>query len=478
LPKLVQISFSPLLDDPRVRRNADGLAARGWEVAGLGLSGGKSPPPAWPIYGYTRPVPPPAETSTPVSEPEPAGPEPKRGPLKRLRRVVWFTVAAFIGVVPWITARLLRLFNPSLSAMLDRLAHVIWTDIGWPVRMVRLIRLLLTEKPKPRAAKAEKVVEDAATLLQRRQPIQELIALGETIGPADIWVANDWTALPVAQALRDKFGGRVVYDSHEFALEEYAQNPLWRATERPIAASIEGGHIRDAGVVTAVSASIAEALRDEYHLNVPCEAIFNAPARYKGALVERTLADLEQQVRVLYHGIVARGRGLEASIRSVPRWPDNYQLTIRGPESEKGLTDELRALAKKCGVADRVIFAPPVEMVELVASARHYDVGLFALPSHSAQNRFALPNKFFEYMAAGLALVVSDLPEMAHIVRLTGCGALIRGAEEGAITKTICALTPQSILTMKQASRQAAQTYNSEVEAAKLDMLYRSLLVT
>ena len=56
-------------------------------------------------------------------------------------------------------------------------------------------------------------------------------------------------------------------------------------------------------------------------------------------------------------------------------------------------------------------------MTALVREASAYDVGLFALPGNSRHNEFALPNKFFEYVMAGLALCVSDLPEMARLVR-------------------------------------------------------------
>jgi hypothetical protein len=56
-------------------------------------------------------------------------------------------------------------------------------------------------------------------------------------------------------------------------------------------------------------------------------------------------------------------------------------------------------------------------MTDLVREAAAFDVGLFALPRHSNHNRYALPNKFFEYSMAGLALCVSDLPEMGALVR-------------------------------------------------------------
>ena len=51
----------------------------------------------------------------------------------------------------------------------------------------------------------------------------------------------------------------------------------------------------------------------------------------------------------------------------------------------------------------RVRLAPPVPMTSLVQEAAGFDIGLFALPRSSRHNELALPNKFFEYIMAGLA---------------------------------------------------------------------------
>ena len=70
-------------------------------------------------------------------------------------------------------------------------------------------------------------------------------------------------------------------------------------------------------------------------------------------------------------------------------------------------------------IAGRVRLAPPVAMTELVRAAKDFDVGFFALPGSSRHNELALPNKFFEYVTAGLAVCISELPEMARLVRGT-----------------------------------------------------------
>ena len=45
---------------------------------------------------------------------------------------------------------------------------------------------------------------------------------------AAVWLANDWNMLPVAARLAREKGGIYGYDTHEFAIEEFAESRKWR----------------------------------------------------------------------------------------------------------------------------------------------------------------------------------------------------------------------------------------------------------
>ena len=104
-------------------------------------------------------------------------------------------------------------------------------------------------------------------------------------------------------------------------------------------------------------------------------------------------------------------------------------------------------------------------MTDLVASARTFDVGFFAIRGHSLQNTYVLPNKFFEYTMAGLALCVSDLPEMRNLIEQYGMGTLIQSVEKGAIADAINALTAQDIDRLKKRALEAAKQLSWETES-------------
>ena len=92
--------------------------------------------------------------------------------------------------------------------------------------------------------------------------------------------------------------------------------------------AIEGKYVRGAAVVSTVSAGIGERLDRLYDLPRPTLIVRNTP-RYEACSFRPT----GSVVRVLYHGIVVPGRGLEIAIDSVAEWKPQFELTIRGPEN-------------------------------------------------------------------------------------------------------------------------------------------------
>lgn len=275
----------------------------------------------------------------------------------------------------------------------------------------------------------------------------------------DIWLANDWTVLPIARRLAAEQGVPFAYDTHELAVDEYADRLGWRLLQRPVIAAIEQGGIAGAAVTSCVSQGIADRLQELYRLPAKPLLIRNMP-RYEA----QPFRPCGETIEVLYHGVVNVGRGLEACIDSVALWRQEFRLTIRGP----GPADYLEAIANRIearGLGDRVTLAPPVPMIDLVKEAARFDVGLFALPGHSQQNVHVLPNKFFEYTMAGLALCVSDLPEMTALLRGHDLGRLIPEVTPEAIAAAINGFDRASIDACKARSLKAAKTLNWEKEA-------------
>jgi glycosyltransferase involved in cell wall biosynthesis len=281
-----------------------------------------------------------------------------------------------------------------------------------------------------------------------------------------IWLANDWTTLPVAQRLAQEQDVPFGYDTHELATSEYGHIAKWRILYRPLILALERRGIARASVVSCVSDGIAGHLQRLYRMKQRPMVIRNMP-HYDPCAFRPT----QSSIRVLYHGIVAPGRGLEACISSVAYWGDGRSLAIRGPVQD-AYRAELEALIAETGVEDRVALLPPVPMIDLIREATAFDVGIFIFPSANQHNAYVLPNKIFEYVMAGLAVCVSALPEMAALVRGHGLGVLVEGMEPESIAAAINSLDRERIDQFKRNAVKAAAELNWEAESPRMVAAY------
>lgn len=91
----------------------------------------------------------------------------------------------------------------------------------------------------------------------------------------------------------------------------------------------------------------------------------------------------------------------------------------------------------------------------------------------------AYPNKIFEYMSAGLPVIVSDFPLWRRIVDDSGCGLPVDPLDPAAIAAAMQWILdhPAEAEAMGQRGRRAVEKYyNWETEAGKLATLYKKLL--
>lgn len=79
-----------------------------------------------------------------------------------------------------------------------------------------------------------------------------------------------------------------------------------------------------------------------------------------------------------------------------------------------------------------------------------------------------LPNKFFEYVNAGLALCVSDCPDMAELLNRHDLGVLMKSTSPDDIARAINSLDRAGIDRFKRHSIAAAETLCWEAEQEKL----------
>lgn len=287
--------------------------------------------------------------------------------------------------------------------------------------------------------------------------------------------AHDLNALPPAYRAAKKTGAKLIYDSHELALERNAvqRRPAWekRAWEK-----IEEYIIKKCDGVITVSPGIARELARRYNIEEP-HVIMNCPAYKKISrrnLIREKLGLAREDIIILYQGIIAPNRGLEELIAACGHLPPRYKVAILGTDS--GHRRTLEEMAGKLGLRARVFFLGPVPVEQVLDYVASADLGTCLVNPEVLSHKLTLPNKLFECMAAGIPLITSE--PYGELVENAGCGRACSSRDPGAIASAI-----EDIMSDREgyekmslnAIRAAKSTFNWQNESQKLLQLYAKI---
>ncbi|MCC7381511.1 MAG: glycosyltransferase [Deltaproteobacteria bacterium] len=250
----------------------------------------------------------------------------------------------------------------------------------------------------------------------------------------EIVICNDSNTLLPGLVLREHTGAKLIFDAHEAFTEQWPEGEgpeLIRAVYR----LIEAAAVPLADACSTVCDSVGRFYVERYGAR-PFRTIRNVPSR-RFLVPPDLLARMNQPRIAIYQGAYFRFRGLEPLIDSAK----HLKKTILHLRGIGDYGNELRERAERQGVGDRVRFLPPVTVDELVGGASHADIGLNPFPSLCLNTAFALPNKFFEYLMAGLATASSDLVELRSHTERYRTGVLFTSLEPEQIARDLDALS-------------------------------------
>lgn len=240
--------------------------------------------------------------------------------------------------------------------------------------------------------------------------------------------------------------------------------------------------IHRATEVVTVCQSIADLMERVYCARRPIHVIRNIPsldqiAQDAPPLHLRDALGLRPDTRiVLYQGGVGPSRNLEPVIQAMAQ-VRNAALVIRGPGIREQQERYLK-LARRAGANGRVFCLPPVSADRVVAEARAADMGLWTLLSNVGLNfRLALPNKLFEYLAAGVPVLGADLPEARKLIHGYQVGETFDPDDPNSIAAAIGRLAdPLRLQVCRSNIPSAMKDLRADVEWDKLVQLYKRIL--
>ena len=240
-----------------------------------------------------------------------------------------------------------------------------------------------------------------------------------------VWANDTDTLLGCWLAARGRC--RLVLDAHELFSEvpEIQDKPLvkwvWRTIERWLMPKCDA--------LLTVSQGIADYYKDRYGVEMTVVRNLSsgqwsvASGQRGGSHCRVSILSTDHcpLATLLYAGKVNVGRGVDWAIDAL-EWLPGCRLVVAG---DGDLLEAMKAYAAEKAWADRVVFTGRLMPEEMAALEAKADVGLVMLEDKGLSYHYALPNRVGAFVQAGVPMVVSDLPEMARVVRTYGVGEVI-----------------------------------------------------
>ncbi|HJX72586.1 MAG: glycosyltransferase family 4 protein [Candidatus Deferrimicrobiaceae bacterium] len=254
----------------------------------------------------------------------------------------------------------------------------------------------------------------------------------------------------------------VVFEAHEI---------FHRTTENPGKAGtlqeMESLVYRESDAVIAITSALGEEIASLFGRQV--EKVIPDGVRADFLAVPRS----GRGTGILYLGQLYPWKGVDVLIRAL-RFLEGERVTIVGGEGERAR--DLERLAVEEGVAGRVEFrgtVPHAEVRKFLEEAR-----VAVLPNLAGGvSRFTSPLKLFEYMAAGVPVVASDLPAFREVLRDGENAVLVPPGDPEALAAGIGRVLEDEALASRIAARarEEAAEYTWDRRAGKIREVLENL---
>ena len=280
--------------------------------------------------------------------------------------------------------------------------------------------------------------------------------------------ANDIDTLIQAYIASKFTQSKVIYDSHEICAENIGvANKFF---QKKIMIFLEKIIVRRISAMISVSNSSADYFSKLYKIKKPI-VITNVPYKFKlNHVNQRSTNNFE----VLYQGLMIEGRGYEEFVESGKYVFEDIKLVIRG----YGFIEEkLNNLIIKNNLQNIVEFAKPVEIKDIIQTSSKSHLGVVLTQPVNINFQLTISNKIFEYIHAGLPVLMSDIPEHRYLNEKFKFGIIINNFSAENIAKEINDLSKDTFRynELRTNAINAAEILNWENESKKLIQAYKKI---
>jgi len=252
-------------------------------------------------------------------------------------------------------------------------------------------------------------------------------------------------ALPIGFLISLKHGCKIIYVPHELETERVGNSALFklfiRIIERVFVPLCASGY--------TVSNEITE-WYNARNFGVEFKTVYNLPSANRVSdknnvtSLKAEFGIPKQSKLFIYQGLLSKYRNIELLLRAFSKLGIENSVVFMG-------FGELEQLVRSYSQNhNNIFFKEAVSPAEILAITKTADIGIHIPPVKSLSYYYSLPNKFFEYMYAGLPVVISGSVAMERILNFYKIGFFIDNLNEKSLSNTISSISNDELFLMKE----------------------------
>ncbi|MFZ4615413.1 MAG: glycosyltransferase [Rectinemataceae bacterium] len=282
---------------------------------------------------------------------------------------------------------------------------------------------------------------------------------------ADLIIANDLTALPLAVASKGR--SRILFDAHEYSPGQLPSTRQGRK-RNAWARYLMRKYMPFCDRMTTVSDGIADEYEKSFSITRP-DVIVNAAPFQDLVPVERK----DGKILLVHHGISIPLRKIEETIKAMSFLDERFELHFYLVQSDLRYHAGLVSLSKG---DRRIVFHDPVPMSEIPVTLNHYDIGIAMFQPITFNIKHVLPNKFFEFIQARIAVAIGPSPEMEAYVRRCELGLIAMDFTAEALAEKLATLSLLDIARYKMNAHRHALELSAGAVMKRFNGIVKELI--
>lgn len=209
------------------------------------------------------------------------------------------------------------------------------------------------------------------------------------------------------------FSRPILFDARE--INDQVHSLINRSFRKRMVSWLENSAFKLSARQLTVNSYLESAFLNRY--GKKCEIVLNLP----DSKPVKTRAEARKELGLepdtffwVFQGNIQPGRGLESAVDFIRNRPESEKLLVVGPLIG----------VPKVQKDPRIVFTGRIPSENLLNITVAGNAGLMLIDTKSESYRNSLPNKFFEYLVAGLPVLTTPLPQAEVWINRFGCGVI------------------------------------------------------